>query len=71
MRETRIAFSLLEEDLSRRNHLGALKREPEERSSREDNSGGGGGIRTHGTVSRTAVFKTAALNHSTTPPGAA
>src|SRR5205085_8557623 len=31
---------------------------------------GGGGIRTHGTVSRTAVFKTAALNHSATPPGA-
>ena len=30
--------------------------------------GGGGGIRTHGTVSGTAVFKTAALNHSTTPP---
>ena len=31
-------------------------------------SGGGGGIRTHGTVARTAVFKTAALNHSATPP---
>gem|GEM_PF-2569244 len=30
--------------------------------------GGGGGIRTHGTVSGTAVFKTAALNHSATPP---
>jgi len=31
--------------------------------------GGGGGIRTPGTVSGTAVFKTAALNHSATPPG--
>jgi hypothetical protein len=30
--------------------------------------GGRGGIRTHGTVSRTAVFKTAALNHSATLP---
>ncbi len=32
--------------------------------------GGGGGIRTHGTVSRTPVFKTGALNHSATPPQA-
>jgi hypothetical protein len=31
-------------------------------------SGGGGGIRTHGTVSRTPVFKTGALNRSATPP---
>ena len=31
--------------------------------------GGGGGIRTHGTLAGTAVFKTAALNHSATPPG--
>ncbi len=31
-------------------------------------SGGGGGIRTHGTVSCTPVFKTGALNRSTTPP---
>jgi hypothetical protein len=30
--------------------------------------GGEGGIRTHGTLSRTAVFKTAALNHSATSP---
>ena len=29
---------------------------------------GGGGIRTPGTVSRTTVFKTVALNHSATPP---
>ena len=29
---------------------------------------GGGGIRTHGTVAGTLVFKTRALNHSTTPP---
>ena len=31
-------------------------------------SGGGRGIRTPGTVSRTAVFKTAAFNHSAIPP---
>ena len=30
--------------------------------------GGGGGIRTPGTVSGTAVFKTAAFNRSATPP---
>ena len=31
-------------------------------------SGGWGGIRTHGTLPRAAVFKTAALNHSATHP---
>ncbi len=31
-------------------------------------NGGRGGIRTHGTLARTAVFKTAALNHSATLP---
>ena len=30
--------------------------------------GGGGGIRTHGGLSPTPVFKTGALNHSATPP---
>ena len=30
--------------------------------------GGWGEIRTHGTRERTAVFKTAALNHSATHP---
>gem|GEM_PF-1831150 len=30
--------------------------------------GGGGGIRTHDTVAGMAVFKTAAFNHSATPP---
>src|SRR5919109_132550 len=39
-----------------------------ERSERLAKVGGGGGIRTHGTVPRTAVFKTAAFNHSATPP---
>lgn len=34
-------------------------------------NGGGGGIRTHGTLSRTPVFKTGALNRSATPPGSA
>ncbi len=31
---------------------------------------GGGGIRTHGALADTLVFKTRALNHSTTPPEA-
>ena len=29
---------------------------------------GGGGIRTHGTLARTTVFKTAPINRSGTPP---
>ena len=33
-----------------------------------EKSGGGRGIRTPGTVSRTAVFKTARFNHSRIPP---
>ena len=33
-----------------------------------DNPGGGGGIRTPGTLARSTVFKTAAFNHSATPP---
>jgi site-specific DNA recombinase len=40
----------------------------ESRNMRERVDGGEGGIRTHGTLSRTAVFKTAALNHSATSP---
>jgi chemotaxis protein CheD len=35
---------------------------------RERGIGGSGGIRTHGTVPRTLVFKTRALNHSATLP---
>lgn len=33
-------------------------------------AGGRGGIRTHGGLAPTAVFKTAALNHSATLPSA-
>ena len=33
--------------------------------------GGEGGIRTHGTLARTPVFKTGTLNHSVTSPTAA
>ena len=32
-------------------------------------SGGGGGIRTHGGLSPSLVFKTSAFDHSATPPG--
>src|SRR3954462_1869489 len=36
---------------------------------RPSGTGGEGGIRTHGRLAPTAVFKTAALNHSATSPG--
>ncbi len=35
------------------------------------NNSGGEGIRTPGTLADTAVFKTAAFDHSATPPGEA
>ena len=35
---------------------------------RKEINGGGGGIRTHGRLSPTSVFKTGAFNHSATPP---
>ena len=35
----------------------------------EGRLGGGGGIRTHGPLARTPVFKTGAIDHSATPPG--
>src|SRR5437868_12432951 len=38
------------------------------RDSGVSTSGGEGGIRTHGGLAPTAVFKTAALNHSATSP---
>ena len=38
------------------------------RLSSQLNIGGQGEIRTHGTIARTAVFKTAALNRSATCP---
>ena len=41
------------------------------RDYRVDFIGGRGGIRTHGTLTRTAVFKTAALNRSATRPAPA
>ncbi len=40
------------------------------RESHIANVGGEGGIRTHGELAPTAVFKTAALNHSATSPQA-
>jgi hypothetical protein len=42
--------------------------EPQYFKSLKEASGGWGGIRTHGTLTRTAVFKTAAFNHSATHP---
>ena len=42
--------------------------DPASRQNSEVLYHGGGGIRTHGTVSRTPVFKTGAFNRSATPP---
>src|SRR5262245_45164770 len=36
---------------------------------RQKPNDGGGGIRTHGPLARTPVFKTGAIDHSATPPG--
>ncbi len=36
--------------------------------SRDRKTGGGGGIRTHGRVTPTTIFKTVAFNRSATPP---
>ncbi len=44
------------------------RRSPYRGRSAQNIKGGWGGIRTPGTVSRTAVFKTAAFNHSATHP---
>lgn len=40
----------------------------QQRACRGMGYGGGRGIRTPGAIAGTAVFKTAALNHSTIPP---
>ncbi len=46
-----------------------LERSPQANSAKSEN-GGEGGIRTHGTLARTPVFKTGAFNHSATSPDA-
>ncbi len=45
-----------------------LSREGQEAGRFEANTGGGSGIRTHDTVTRIAVFKTAAFVRSAIPP---
>ena len=47
---------------------GKIRPEPDRENAFARASGGGGGIRTHGTLSRTPVFKTGAFDHSATPP---
>jgi hypothetical protein len=47
-----------------------LRARPAKRVSAKQN-GGWGGIRTHGALARTPVFKTGALNRSATHPGCA
>jgi hypothetical protein len=50
---------------------GKIRPQPDRENAFAGASGGGGGIRTHGTLSRTPVFKTGAFDHSATPPGQA
>ena len=52
----------------RRCYWGARKSAGEIWSALEPGAGGSGEIRTHGWVTPSAVFKTAALNHSATLP---
>ena len=47
---------------------GKIRPQPDGENTLSGASGGSGGIRTHGTVPRTLVFKTRALNHSATLP---
>ncbi len=47
---------------------GKIRPKPDRENAFVGASGGSGGIRTHGTVPRTLVFKTRALNHSATLP---
>ncbi len=50
--------------LPKKNIIVAIKKSP----FRVVSNGGGGGIRTHGTLARSTVFKTAPINRSGTPP---
>ena len=47
---------------------GKIRPQPDRENAFVKASGGGGGIRTHGGLSPTSVFKTGALNRSATPP---
>ena len=47
---------------------GKIRPQPDRENAFARASGGAGGIRTHGGLAPTAVFKTAALNHSATAP---
>ena len=47
---------------------GKIRPQPDRENAFARASGGGGGIRTHGGVSPSSVFKTGAFNHSATPP---
>ena len=47
---------------------GEIRPQPDRENAFAGASGGGCGIRTHGTLSRPTVFKTAAFDHSAKPP---
>ena len=47
---------------------GKIRRQPDREKSFIGASGGGSGIRTHGDIAATPVFKTGALNRSAIPP---
>ena len=50
---------------------GKIRPQPDRENAFAAANGGGGGIRTHGGLSPTSVFKTGALNRSATPPTSA
>ena len=47
---------------------GKIRPQPDRENAFARACGGGGGIRTHGALARTPVFKTGAIDHSATPP---
>ena len=47
---------------------GKIRRQPDRENAFARASGGGSGIRTHGDIAATPVFKTGALNRSAIPP---
>ncbi len=64
----RVGQSLLAKDTTVSRPLRPRHRRLERSECREIRNGGEGGIRTHGTLTRSLVFKTSAFDHSATSP---
>ena len=63
--EREVPRQIVSVDAAKAGGIPRVKRGP---ADIEEEGGGQGGIRTHGRLTPTAVFKTAALNHSATCP---